>query len=321
MKILSQRDPKWKDQILGFGNKNTTTIEYFGCTITSLAMLAGITPDDVNNRLNKVRGYAESSSGVSNLIIWSKIQEAIPWMEFEWRGYGYENDKVKAAIDQSGGCLVEVNGSRIGASRHWVLYVGNQEMHDPWFGTKKGTSYYAPTGYATIKRIGNPTEPNMEKTYTESEMTAMRLERDKNWNLYQSALADVTEAKSLAESRKTAYLELSRLVSGKLGLPGTADEADIAAGLDRLLEVEDQLNQANKKLENEEKKHYIETSELKGEIAQLRLELEKAQLANDKLLARVDDLEARIEANQEQIQHVSSIRAFIESVLKYFKKG
>ena len=50
---LNQRDARWKDIKLGFGN---TTIGGYGCTITCVAMLAGLTPDDVNARLKNVNG-------------------------------------------------------------------------------------------------------------------------------------------------------------------------------------------------------------------------------------------------------------------------
>ena len=85
---LSQRDPRWKDIKLGFGN---TTIGFYGCTITSLAMLAGLLPNEVNERLRGVNGYAGDNK---NLIIWAKVKQAIPWLEWEWRGYSYFNDNI-----------------------------------------------------------------------------------------------------------------------------------------------------------------------------------------------------------------------------------
>lgn len=143
MEILSQRDPRWSNIKLGTSDK---TIGSHGCTITCVAMLAGTTPDVVNQKLLAVGGYAEG-----NLIIWSKINAAIPWLKWEWRGYEYENDKVASSLP----CLVEVDGSRIGGSRHWVVYIGNQQMLDPWYGNQKSTSYYPPTGYSIIKKIGS----------------------------------------------------------------------------------------------------------------------------------------------------------------------
>ena len=145
---LSQRDERWKD--IKLGTSTNTTIGSHGCTITCLTMLANhfgysFTPQEVNDRLKSVNGFAQT-----NLIIWSKIQEAIPGLVFEWRGYEYDNEKVTDNIP----CMIEVDGSRIGGTKHWVLYSGNQQMADPWFGNIKATGYYKATGYAIIKYEG-----------------------------------------------------------------------------------------------------------------------------------------------------------------------
>ena len=152
MEILNQRDSRWASELLGFSK--TSTIGNFGCTITALAMFAGITPSQVNQRLKSVGGFQD------DLILWAKIKEAMPWMEFEWRGYFYENDRVAEAIKKWGACLVEVDfDGKIStpSDRHWVLYTGNQRMIDPWTGVEKSTSYYPLTkGYSIIKKLGEP---------------------------------------------------------------------------------------------------------------------------------------------------------------------
>jgi len=142
MTPLSQRDPRWADIKLGTSDK---TISTHGCTITCLAMMAGTTPDVVNNRLLAVKGYADK-----NLIIWTKIDEALPNLHFVFRHYVYNNEDVKGNLP----CLVEVDGSRIGGKRHWVLYTGNQQMLDPWYGNLKATNYYPPVAYVIIQIKG-----------------------------------------------------------------------------------------------------------------------------------------------------------------------
>lgn len=338
MKILSQRDTKWKDQKLGFGS---TTIEFYGCTITSLAMLADLTPEEVNNRLKSVGGYAGSNK---NLVVWSKIKEAIPWLEFQWRGYEYNNDKVKEAINQSGGCLVEVDGSRIGASRHWVLYVGDQQMHDPWFGTKKATSYYKPVGYATIKRIGNkPQEPvemlnelqevlDHYSVKTKDELISMideqlkflKDERDKTNRLQEqidSLKADNANYKSEASSRKQELDKFIEELAKRMFLPATSDKSDVIGGVDRLLTVEDQLTTAKKQLIQEEKKHDLEKSDMQKEINELRASLEKQAAENKTLLGRIENLEKRLNDNEEASSTTDKWKDFIDALLKIFKKG
>src|SRR3990167_4289220 len=111
MNILNQRDSRWANITLG----TKGTIGEFGCVITCISMASDLLPPEVNNRFNANGVYANG-----NLVTWTKIQGAIPWLQFEWRGYTYENDKVSSAIQKNGFCLVEVDGSRIGGTKHWV---------------------------------------------------------------------------------------------------------------------------------------------------------------------------------------------------------
>lgn len=152
MQKLSQNNPAWSG--IKLGTSTNTTIGSHGCTITAISMLAGLTPDEVNKLFNKFGVYAQT-----NLVNWTKINAAISWLKFEWRGYSYENDKVAAAIKKNGACLVAVDGRKIGGGAkdgHWVLYIGNQKMIDPWDGQEKPTSHYPATGYAIINVIGEP---------------------------------------------------------------------------------------------------------------------------------------------------------------------
>lgn len=150
---LSQRDDRWKNIKLGFSSN--TTIGSHGCTITCIAMWLSyyykknITPVQVNERLKEVDGFANY-----NLVIWSKLKEAFPGVEFEWRGKSYDNSVVSDNLP----CLVEVDGTRIGGTKHWVLYVGDKKMADPFYGNIKDTNYYTPTGYAVLKFNGVPEE-------------------------------------------------------------------------------------------------------------------------------------------------------------------
>lgn len=159
-KTLSQRDPKWSS--IKLGTSRTTTIGSHGCTITVIAMLADLTPKEVNERLKKVKGYANT-----NLVIWSKIEEAIPWLRFTWRGYKYDNAKVLEAIKKNGACLVEVdfdNNARTDG-KHWTLFTGNQKQNDPWTGNVTPTNKYSmKTGYATIEVIGNKESEDMPES-------------------------------------------------------------------------------------------------------------------------------------------------------------
>ena len=147
MTPLSQRDPRWKDIKLGTG---ATTISSHGCLITCLSMLAGTTPDVVNEELKRVGGYQNG-----NLVIWSALDRTNLGLRFIERSRVYNNEKVSNNLP----CIVEVDGSRIGAKQHFVLYIGNKRMIDPWFGRETDTSYYPAVGYAIVKVDIIPPEP------------------------------------------------------------------------------------------------------------------------------------------------------------------
>ena len=76
--IESQRDIRWDSKKLGYSN---TTIGRYGCTITCISYLANTTPDVANDKLKKVKGFT------NNLVIWSKIHEAFPELEYAHRIY------------------------------------------------------------------------------------------------------------------------------------------------------------------------------------------------------------------------------------------
>ncbi len=177
MNILSQRDPRWSGIKIG---DTDLTLGGYGCTLTCIAMMAGINPDDVMRRLKAVGGLQGA------LVIWTKIHEAMPWMDFVWRGTSYDNDKVKQAISDNGACLVEVDFDGIIATpndRHWVLYVGNQLCNDPWVGQQVATSKYPiQKGYAVVKKLADAPQgegmPNMYKGYDLTNVDSMKVAVD-----------------------------------------------------------------------------------------------------------------------------------------------
>lgn len=150
MEILGQRDTRWKSKTIG---KSTSTIGGYGCTLTCLAMLAGTTPDVVNDKLTAVNGFEVDR------IIWTAINKTNLPIRFPdmGRAYAYDNDKVKQAIEKNGGCLVEVDFDGVVNTpndRHWILFVGNGKAYDPWTGTEIATTKYSLLkGYCIINKI------------------------------------------------------------------------------------------------------------------------------------------------------------------------
>lgn len=148
MTIYSQRDAKWKDEKMGSG-----TIGQYGCLITCISTLRDIDPSKTNKDIKSVDGYS------GNFVIWEALDK-ISGLDFVKRVKVYENDEVAKNLP----CLVEVNGAPIGGTTHWVLYIGNQKMIDPWDGKEKPTSSYKPIGYAVVKRIELPDVPSTPQT-------------------------------------------------------------------------------------------------------------------------------------------------------------
>jgi hypothetical protein len=147
---FSQRDPKWANKRLGF---STLTIGNYGCTLTALSSLVSYvyqetyTPDRVNDMLKKAGGF------VGALVLWSRVPLAFGKLKWMKRVYGYKNWEVASYVYlKKTPVLVEVNGAKIGAPRHWVLFLGNQKAMDPWTGNVISTSHYPPTGYSLIQK-------------------------------------------------------------------------------------------------------------------------------------------------------------------------
>lgn len=152
MKILSQKDSRWKNTKI---NGTSSTIGNYGCTLTCLAMLADSSPDILASMLK---------FNVDK-IIWSSINDTDLLIRFPDMGryYIYDNEKVKEAIEKNGGCLVEVDFDGIintKNDRHWILYVGGGMAYDPWTGTEISTSKYPIVkGFCIIDKIKENVTP------------------------------------------------------------------------------------------------------------------------------------------------------------------
>lgn len=269
LQLLSQRDARWKDILLG--TSTTTTIGSHGCTITCVSMLADLTPDEVNRRLINVNGYAQT-----NLIIWSKIHEAIPWLEFEWRGYTYtadDNAKVLDAISKYGGVLVEVDGKPIGGTRHWVLYVGNKRMYDPWDGKEKATSAY-PTvyGYAIIKvQTQAGEQPPMN-----DELSKCNADRDLNWNIA-NKIAQAVDIKLDPDDKEGSS---DRVVKSIAGIRGEAKQAR-----EKAAEMEAKVKQAENtisRLDNRVQEVTLERDSARNKVDEKQQEIDRVNRDLDK---------------------------------------
>jgi hypothetical protein len=135
----SQQDPKWKQDILGFGDPGDT-IGYVGCALTSVAMLLSghgfvENPQTLNQKLQNVSGFASAG------IRWGSVSQIYPKVNMKSFISCASTDAPLAQIDASiaAGQPVIVmvdNSPAAGLQTHWVvLYAkeGNDYlMLDPW---------------------------------------------------------------------------------------------------------------------------------------------------------------------------------------------
>lgn len=282
MIYYSQRDKRWGS--IKLGTSSNTTISSHGCTITALGSILEVPPDVVNERINAVNGYADG-----NLVIWSKLEEAFPGIKVK-RVWTYDNADVLKNVPN---VLVEVDGKPIGGYRHWVVYIGNKKALDPWTGTEVPTSQYPdPLSYCVIGGKWNKPSPI---TDIQADLDKVREERDRNWN-YFTALCN---ALGVTESVDVAKAEIAKLVA----LEDALRDKDIL------------LNDANKKIEELDKK----LNDLTSSNVQLVEHNEK--LKNDALNQQITIKEQgiKISSLQDSLQDLKDSAKF--SVLTGWKKA
>lgn len=138
VKPISQMDPKWKNDLLGFANDST--IGKFGCLLTSMTMVANTygfneTPATVNEKMRNVGGFQGA------YIIPALLPKALP-------GIIYRNfircqnqpaplTEIDAALAAGKPVIIEVDYSPAnGMQNHWVVLYGKKGddylMRDPW---------------------------------------------------------------------------------------------------------------------------------------------------------------------------------------------
>lgn len=106
--------------------------------------------DDPRKTNDVLKAYAGYAGPNKNLIIWSRLPIAFQKIVSATRYFTYDNVKVKARLAKGTPVLVEVDGAKIGAARHWVLFVGDQQMWCPWLNKMLPTSYYPLVGFTDI---------------------------------------------------------------------------------------------------------------------------------------------------------------------------
>lgn len=345
MRIYNQRDSKWSHVTLG----TKGTIGNLGCTITAIAQLLttngyNITPPQVNDRLKAVGGYSNG-----NLVIWSKLSQAYPQIKSATRHWSYNNDTAVKAIKDNKGVLVEVDGSRIGAPKHWVLYIGNGQMTDSWFGTMKSTNYYRPTGMAVLevqsnqevmpkdllnkygvkdiaeldRKIeeyvgldwGNANNPDNKSHLAGERRKSTRLTAEvKNKQEEIDTLkGEVAEKASALKTVREELNQFMQTLSTKLST--IVDKSEIIGAVDRLISNESELIKKASKLE---KKYYVLEEEKKREIGDLKRELEELRQENSRQAKHIKRLEDRVDGIEDKDKQTRSLYDVIKDFLSRF---
>ncbi len=136
---LSQQDPQWKNDTLGFGDPGDT-IGYVGCALTSVSMLLSgygysETPKTLNQKLKDKQGF------VSAGIRWDIVCQVHPEMKLRSNVACETSDaplgQIDAALAAGHPVVVRVDASpNPGLQWHYVVLYGRKGddylMLDPW---------------------------------------------------------------------------------------------------------------------------------------------------------------------------------------------
>ena len=195
MEILSQRDKRWGNILLGWGD---VPIKDVGCLISCLAMLWDTTPDVVNEWLKNNSGYVNL-----NLIDWTKIPG------FEWRGWTYDNNRVAETISKYGGCIVETDfNTNPKDGSHFVVFIGDKKLYDPWDGKEKKTSSFPVFyGYAII-------DPSKSPIKGEIMTDCLLYNNEKDQKIYSGLVGDSSKYSEFAKKGYSTVADVNELRAG-----------------------------------------------------------------------------------------------------------
>lgn len=205
--VLGQRNLPHANQHLG---NSVYYIHAKGCLITVLAECLGVSVEEVNNKLKSLprvgegersyTGFAKDGAGQEAWVVWSRIKEAFPQIDIR-RVWSYNNDDVIASLNAGARVVVEVDAGPIGQAggKHWVRYVGDHKLHDPWTGTERPTSDFPnPSGYCVItghfeEKKEEPKEEPKAEGQDIDEYSGLDLSNQESMKVAAQAWADVNK--------------------------------------------------------------------------------------------------------------------------------
>lgn len=137
---LSQQDPRWKNDTLGFATNPKETIGYVGCALTSVSMLLSgygfaETPQSLNEKMKAKQGFA--GSGIRWNIVNQVHQEVTLKSIVPCEGSDAPLGQIDTWLAMGHPVVVRVDASpNPGLQWHYVLVYGREGddylMLDPW---------------------------------------------------------------------------------------------------------------------------------------------------------------------------------------------
>jgi hypothetical protein len=130
-KNISQQDPQWKNEQLGFDN--TITIGTDGCALTSLVMLVNgygfsETPSTLNKKL---KDMGPGAGFLGGLIVWGALTQAFPKIVYQrivlCQDQPAPLGDIDASLNAGQPVIVQIDRSPApNLQSHWVLLYGKQ---------------------------------------------------------------------------------------------------------------------------------------------------------------------------------------------------
>lgn len=340
MKLYSQRDPKWKLKRLGFG---TGTIGNFGCAMTCIAMQWETKPPEVNE------WFKNSGCFVNlNLVYWAKVPGFI-WRGWSYDNSEVLKaiDKYGSCIIETDFDSNPNNGKHfvlaVGDGKIWDPWDGQEKpfssynhfygyvVYDPKENPFKDvSSSQEPMKNELLEKYGVKDFDELDYKINEhcgtdwgggrdSGYLGAEREKNKRLEVEKKGLeeeigrlqADVTNYKTEAEQRKKELREFIEKLAKRLFLPAASDQSDVLGAVDRLLEVEDQLTQAQKALSKKEQEFEKERVKMRAEIDELKSMLEKAH-------NRITILEQKMDQTEVKKNDFNLFKEFVDAIQRLF---
>lgn len=352
MKIFSQRNSQWKDIQLGWSDK---TIGSHGCTITSLAMMLTYigyneTPKTVNDKLLENNGYANS-----NLVIWSVIPKIWSRVKSVDRIRSYNDNVAKKNIP----LMVEVNGSRIGAELHWVLFVGDQKMADPWTGNFKSSGWYGtPIGMTVmefdlqsssetmqeekmVQLESSKFEELVSKATKYDELNAGKLiTKTQHDEQIKSAVSDYKSALyKIARQLDLSNTDDSSIILGKLKedqeraqkyklfsenvllkLGGRLDLNQALGDIESLIAISDDVDRLKKEVQDEKNKYDSKQKQVDESLSSLEIKVDEYIDKGNKLKNLIESTKEKNNENNDKVSFLERISNTLDQIYTSLSK-